>query len=127
MRKEKRVELVYYLRLFKKGDTEAVGNLVNVNSGGIMLIGDRLMPPGGRYALTMDLPAHFREKKQVEFEGEILWSNAPPGSPYYHTGIRFVALSDEDRELLGRLSREFRREEIGPNLSDELNPPEMTE
>lgn len=126
MRREERVELIYYLRLHRKGERETLGSLVNVNSDGIMLIGEHPMPKGGRCLLTMDLPQHFDEKRQFEFSGEILWSTTPPGSSFYHSGIRFISISDENRRILERLKRVFQREEIGLNLSDELNPPETT-
>jgi PilZ domain len=127
MRRQERIELIYYLRLFDAGTNESYGHLVNVNPDGIMVIGERPLPTGETHTFTMDLPRHFGPQRQISFAAEIVWSRLPPDSQFYSSGLKLLSVSQQDRAVLARLMQDFDREEISFDIADEMNPPEISE
>jgi PilZ domain len=124
MRQEERVRLIYYLRLFQEGSRDPLGHLINVTGDGFMLMGEREMRPNIVYQLAMDLPPHMGRGTQMRFTGEVKWRKSPDRTPFYHTGIKFIEIAPRDRELLEHMARDFYREDIEQDISEDMNPPE---
>lgn len=125
MRRQERINLIYYLRVFDGESREIIGHLANVTPDGIMLIGEHPLTSGERHKLAMDLPRHLGAAEQLEFTGEVIWSKPQEGTPFYNSGVRLVAVSSDQRKLLDQMMQEFDSVGIGLNLSDEMNPPEL--
>jgi len=127
MRRQERIELIYYLRLFDTETNQSIGHLVNVNPEGIKVIGERLLSSGETHTFAMDLPRHFGPQRQIVFAAQIVWSRLPPDSQFYSSGLKLLSVSEQDRALLERLMQDFDREEISFDIADEMNPPEISE
>lgn len=127
MRRYERIELIYYLRLFDSADGRALGHLVNVSSQGLMIVGEHLLELHRSCRVTMDLPEQLGEGGELQFSAEVLWSRRAAGAPFCYSGLRFVHVADEDVLVLEKLTRRFDRGELGVDIDDEMNPPEVSE
>lgn len=83
-----------------------IGNLVNISSGGLMLISDRLLTPNRLFQLCLILPVPIDGIPVIEFGAECLWvqDNSETGRPCW-AGFQIIDISDSGTELIERLIR----------------------
>lgn len=72
-RREDRHHLIHYLRIFDRESGEEIGNLVNINKGGVMVVSGIPIEEGKFLRLRMEFPEEIDGKKQIEFDAETRW------------------------------------------------------
>lgn len=99
-RKHRRIPVQVNVRIEFTGQefSAASGNL---SAGGVFLETDRRLPPGTRVRLRFTVP--IIAKYPVRAEGEVVWV----GREQNGLAVRFLEISDEDRDLLSELAEKF--------------------
>lgn len=87
-----------------------------------MVIGPTPLETGRRATFVMELPHHVSTLHELSFEGEVKWAKPAPATDYYHSGIRFLSISDENLAVVEKLSLQFQRKAFGLDLHEEMNP-----
>ncbi|MEJ2619488.1 MAG: PilZ domain-containing protein [Candidatus Thiodiazotropha sp.] len=103
----KRRHLIYYLRVWRTEDNMPLGQVVDINSQGLMLIGEKPIPTGEELNLKIHLPDGEDEVKFMAFKAICRWSSKDINTEFYDSGCEFVEQSDEKIELLQRLIEDY--------------------
>jgi hypothetical protein len=72
-RREERHHLIHYLRIFDRDSGEEIGNLVNINKNGVMIVSGKPIEEGKFLRLRMQFPEEIGGKRQIEFDAETRW------------------------------------------------------
>jgi len=82
-RRQKRWQLVQYLRVKDKETGEIIGHLVDISTEGVMLISDKAINPESSYEFSMEIPHPEKQITSLHFAVKSLWSK-PDINPYFH-------------------------------------------
>jgi len=89
-RRQKRWQLVQYLRVKDKETDEIIGHLVDISTEGVMLISDQAITPENSYEFSMEIPHPEKQITTLQFNAKSLWTK-PDINPYFHnTGFCLV-------------------------------------
>jgi len=100
-RKWKRLEInlpVKYEVLLTKEAGESITK--DIGAGGVCVFSSKPLKEGTRLRAEIKLP---NQEKPIRFTGEVLWSeprDVNGGSGESRIGVKFVDISDEDREAI---------------------------
>jgi hypothetical protein len=75
-RREDRHHLIHYLRIFDRDSGEEIGNLVNINQSGVMIVSGMPIEEGKFLRLRMEFPEEIDGKQQINFDAETRWLEA---------------------------------------------------
>ncbi len=119
-RQLERTRLVFSLRVFEGRRRRFLGQLADISTKGLMLIGEKPIAPSRRFCLSMDLPKH--DAGRLAFKARSKWCRLDRTGEFYRAGFSLEKLPAESLELVQRLVRKFYQdgEEIDP-LQD-MNP-----
>lgn len=106
-RSVKRRHLIYYLRVWTIEDNTPLGQVVDINAQGMMLIGEKQIPTGEELNLKIHLPDSEEEVKFLEFKAVCRWSAKDINTAFYDSGFEFVAHSEEKIEALQHLIEDY--------------------
>ena len=76
----------------------------DIGGGGIRFLADKSLTPGTRLRVNITIPG----EGSIPFTGEVIWSEhyrasaTAPQEESFETGVRFIKISPEDRELIKR-------------------------
>jgi hypothetical protein len=99
-RQTERKHLVYYLRVFDGPGAKVLGHIVNISAGGVMLLGDTVIPPNWNYHLRMKYPAMVTDRDDILFTATSRWCHKDT-EDLYITGLEIHdLLIGEKRDLL---------------------------
>lgn len=80
-----------------------LGRLVNLNSGGLMLIGSAPIEANLVFQLELMLEVPHRGKERLRFGVESLWCSAATQSGRYWTGFHIIDIASETTEIIESL------------------------
>ncbi|MES9833693.1 MAG: PilZ domain-containing protein [Candidatus Thiodiazotropha sp. LLP2] len=103
----KRRHLIYYLRVWKTEDNTPLGQVVDINSQGMMLIGEKPVPTGEEFNLKINLPESEEELNFLNFKAVCRWSSKDINTAFYDSGLEFTDQSEEKIEALQRLIEDY--------------------
>ncbi len=96
----KRRHLIYYLRVWQLENNLPLGQVVDINSRGMMLIGEKAIPTGQELNLKIHLPDSEGENKYLSFKAICRWSDRDINTAFYDSGFEFVETSEEKIETI---------------------------
>jgi hypothetical protein len=102
-RQEERHHLIHYLRIFDRHTGAELGNLVNINTSGVMIISGNPIAEGTLLELCMDFPEEFEGRCYLEFDARSVWVRVDENPDLFAIGLKSTNISAEDLELLKRL------------------------
>ncbi|MEI7987854.1 MAG: PilZ domain-containing protein [Chloroflexota bacterium] len=101
---EKRVEsrhhLIHYLRIFDRDNGTEIGNLVNINKGGIMIVSGEPIPEGKALHLRMEFPEEVMGKTGIEFDAESRWLKTDNEYGLLAMGLKSLNISPGDLKVI---------------------------
>jgi c-di-GMP-binding flagellar brake protein YcgR len=103
----KRRHLIYYLRVWNSETNSPLGQVVDINSQGMMLIGEKPIPTGEELNLKIHLPNSEGELKFLNFKAICRWSSKDINTAFYDSGFEFMAQSPDTIERLQRLIEDY--------------------
>ena len=89
-----------YLRVHDQDTDELVGHVVDVSSGGLMLVSDAPFEPMSHHKLSVVLPYTEQSDRTLDIDVECRWCGLDANDDYYDAGFRFVDPSAELREAI---------------------------
>lgn len=103
----KRRHLIYYLRVWRLDDNTPLGQVIDINAQGMMLIGERLIPTGEKLDLKVHFPNTKDELKSMNFKAICRWSDKDINTAFYDSGFEFIEQSKEKIEKLQGLITDY--------------------
>lgn len=91
------------LEVFDPVTQDRLGRLVNITVEGFMLYGGKLMEISSIHQLDMPLPRPVDGHAKVSFGAEVVWSSTLEGSNGHWSGFHIIAISDQERDVIGKL------------------------
>nr|MBN2276688.1 PilZ domain-containing protein [candidate division Zixibacteria bacterium] len=102
-RKHERARPGIRINVFNLDTRQPFGNLVDISTEGIMLIGDKNITATGPVHLRLELPVSINGVTELTFEACNLWSRKDDDSYYYRAGFQLKNVSDDIRKIIEML------------------------
>jgi hypothetical protein len=102
-RSESRKFLTYFSRVIDRDTGIMLGYLVDLTTGGALLIGNVSLKPDSVLHLRLDLPEDFFPKEQLDIEARAVWSRPDSDPEFYRTGLQLFNVKPTDLNTLERL------------------------
>ena len=99
-RTQERWNLVQSIQVFDSEDVSFLGNLVDVNTAGVLLISDFPLEIGRVYHLQICWD------EEIYVDAESVWSDNPPSSHFHSTGFKVLEPTPEACRQIENLIRE---------------------
>jgi c-di-GMP-binding flagellar brake protein YcgR len=106
-RTNKRRHLIYYLRVWQIDNQSLLGHVVDINTGGLMLISEKPVPIGKELNLEIRLPDTDGELKPLNFRAICRWSDNDINAAFYDSGFEFLDKSPAEVETLQLMIEEY--------------------
>lgn len=90
VRKLKRWNLVYYLRIYDRETGAVLGHLADITTDGLMILSDEPISMGKRFKLRLEVPGSDREEDHILVEADSLWCGRDVNPEFHDTGFKFV-------------------------------------
>ncbi len=110
-RRENRHHLVHYLRIFDRDNGQEIGNLVNINKGGVMIVSGEPLEEGAQMHLRIQFPEELMGKSSVEFDAETRWLNTNNEYDLVTMGLKSSNISPDDMKTLEYLISFYKDDE----------------
>jgi hypothetical protein len=110
-RKLVRRELIYYLKVTDRHTGREVGRIGDIHAEGILILAPGPLPKQTVYRLLLELPKTMASQEgcsELAIEAQVAWNQPGPQMGSYHeNGCRFLELSPQTLEAIGRLTEIF--------------------
>ncbi len=110
-RKIKRKHLIYYLRVFDANTDQVIGHLVDITTGGFMLMSEKPIEKDTVYKLKIDLPEEIFGNKQITFEAKSARCEKDINPDFYNIGFLFININPNYFLTISQLVDQFGFEE----------------
>ncbi len=122
-RRQERAHLIYFLRVFDAESGDLLGQMVDLTTDGIMVIGEGAAAPRQHYRLRMDLPRNVPMGRHLTLEARCKWCRRDPSGDFHSMGFRLQDMSPEAHRAVEQLIERFYREGGEEDPSADMNPP----
>jgi hypothetical protein len=95
-----RVEARNEIEVVNASSGEPLGRLVNISSGGFMLLGNSVIEPNQLFQLRLVFSQPVNGCEAVKCGAESLWNNSASQASYHWTGFQIIDISDEHIAVL---------------------------
>ena len=85
----------------------AIGHVVNMSIGGMLLISDTPIPADRVFQLRIALPKPVAGVDAVDFGAESLWESPAMDENNFWTGLQIIDISESDSRILETLIEEW--------------------
>ena len=101
-RREPRIQIAEQVQVRDANSGRILGQLVNLSSEGLMLVGADCVAPGTIYQLTIPLET-TPDADPLLLGAESLWCSDANHSGFYWSGFQIIDISPEHRQVLARI------------------------
>jgi hypothetical protein len=102
-RRETRKFLTYFSRVLDRNSGILLGYLIDMTTGGALLIGNVRLEPNTYLNLRLDLPEDFYPQQELEMDARAVWCRPDSDPELYRTGLQLVNVKPKDLVILQRL------------------------
>jgi c-di-GMP-binding flagellar brake protein YcgR len=104
-----RRELIYYLKVRDVDTDKELGRMVDIHSGGILLMGSRALVPDREHQISMEMPKAMMEQgvKNITVRAKVMWTRPSKTTSFRENGMMFLNPSEADRKTIDRLIEFF--------------------
>lgn len=95
-----RHNLYMYLRAFDADTDDLIGHVVDVSSGGLMLVSDAPFRPAAIHRMKVELPYTEQEERTLDLQVECRWCGPDANDDYFDAGFKFLNPTAELRETI---------------------------
>lgn len=99
-RSSERHNLIMYLRVHDQQTDELVGHVVDISTGGMMLVSEDSFEPETTHQLRVMLPYTEQRERCVDIDVECRWCGPDANDDYFDAGFRFINPTAELREMV---------------------------
>lgn len=102
-RRSPRIDTNQSIQIFDMLQASLMGNLVNISTGGLMLLTSQEIPINHVFQLEMTLQFSDGSNKTIQFGAESLWSQNTSTPGHEWVGFHIIDISEENQQLLDRM------------------------
>ncbi len=102
-----RRHLIYYLRVWDLKSNKLLGHIVDINSGGFMLISETEIEPERTYDLEIRWNTPEDEEIKLRFQAESRWSSNDVNPAFFDTGFRLLGPAEDVLEPIRKMIEEY--------------------
>ncbi len=102
-----RRHLIYYLRVWDLKSNKLLGHIVDINSGGFMLISEKEIVPERSFDLEIRWNTPEDEDIKIKFQAESRWSSKDVNPVFFNTGFSLTGPSDDVLEPIRKMIEEY--------------------
>ncbi len=102
-----RRHLIYYLRVWDLKTNKLLGHIIDINSGGFMLISEMEIPLQQTFKLEIRWITPEEEEVKIQFHAESRWSASDVNSSFYDTGFKLLDPVDDALEPIRKMIEEY--------------------
>jgi hypothetical protein len=106
-RREERKYLTYFSRVIDPNTGRMLGYLVDMTTGGAMLVGNVSLKLQEVYEICVDLPDGFAEMENLHLMVRAVWKQPDADPEFYRTGLQLVKIEPQALLLLERLLQRY--------------------
>jgi hypothetical protein len=112
-RREPRVKLLYYLKVYNRQTREVIGQVLDITSQGFNLLCREHLTVGEVQACVLEIPGDEYQKTTVNMDIECRWRKHDDTPGFFSSGFKFKRISPEHRNWLQKLMADYER---SPNM-----------
>ncbi len=106
-RKAKREQSIYYLQVMDRGGVKTIGRLVDLTTGGMMVVSEGPLVQQQSYHLQIALPREIAGATEIQFEAQCRWCRPAANTDYFDAGLQVLDISMADLSRLELLIKYF--------------------
>ena len=108
-RRQKRWQLVSYLRVHDADSQELIGHLVDISTDGIMLISEQPIPVESQFNFVMEVPSGKQGSITLAFKARSLWTKQDLNPHFHNSGFCLVNSDDTITTAINQLVGELEK------------------
>jgi hypothetical protein len=105
--KQKKKYLVQFFQVLDRLTNNPIGHLVDISTGGMMIIGKEPIKEGIILKLRIDLPEIIQESSHLSIDARCIWCRQDVNPEYYYTGFDILVISPNHAGIIEELVREI--------------------
>jgi hypothetical protein len=99
--------LTYFSRVVDRNTGRMLGYLVDLTTGGALLVGNIPLRVNEVFDVRIDLPDGFASQAQMEIQVKVVWVQPDIDPEFYRTGLQLVNVQPSDLLILGRMVSDY--------------------
>jgi len=106
-RTTKRRHLIYYLRVWDLKTEQLLGHIVDINTGGFMLISEKQIEPDQTFELEIRWNTPDKEELRIQFQAISRWSTNDVNPAFFDSGFELIGAVEEVLEPIREMITEY--------------------
>ncbi len=106
-RTTKRRHLIYYLRVWDLKTEQLMGHIVDINTGGFMLISEKQIEPDQAFELEIRWNTPDKEELRIQFQAISRWSTNDVNPAFFDSGFELIGAVEEVLEPIREMITEY--------------------
>jgi hypothetical protein len=102
-----RRHLIYYLRVWDVNTDKLLGHIVDINTGGFMLVSEKKIEAEQAFDLEIRWNSPEDEEIKIQFKAESRWSSNDVNSAFFDTGFKLLGPTDDVLEPIKKMIDEY--------------------
>jgi hypothetical protein len=102
-----RRHLIYYLRVWDVSTNKLLGHIVDINTGGFMLISEQQIEMEKSFDLEIRWNTPDGDELKIQFKAESRWSSNDVNPDFYDTGFRLLGPTEDVLEPIKKVIEEY--------------------
>ncbi|MCE5251993.1 PilZ domain-containing protein [bacterium] len=111
-RNNKRKCLIYFLKVYDRSNNHFLGNLVDITTGGLMLMSESPIATDIVYQMKMTLPEKKSGISEISFDARSIRCKKERFPAFYYTGFQFEKVETDDIGIIQNLIEKYGISEI---------------
>ena len=103
----KRRHLIYYLRVWDQKTKQLLGHIVDINTGGFMLISEKPIEPDQTFDLEIRQNTPDEEELRIQFQAISRWSSNDVNPAFFDSGFELIGAVEEVLEPIREMITEY--------------------
>jgi hypothetical protein len=99
--------LTYFSRVVDRNTGRMLGYLVDLTTGGALLVGNIPLRVNEVFDVRIDLPDGFTSQAQMEIQVKVVWVQPDIDPEFYRTGLQLVNVQPSELLILGRMLSDY--------------------
>lgn len=102
-----RRHLIYYLRIWDLKTDQLLGHIVDINTGGFMLISEKQIEPNQTFDLEIHWNSPEDEEIRIKFQAISRWSDNDVNTAFFDTGFELIEAVEDVLEPIREMIKEY--------------------
>lgn len=100
-----RTNLAIYLNVLDTDSSELLGNIIDINVCGFLLLTQHPLESGAAYNITIELPTDVTSQSQSIFSAVVRRCNKSVNPSFYEVGFEITEITPDNRAIIEELEQ----------------------